>query len=263
MAEAPIEMWEMQVAFAIGLLGIYAGWRGSIAKMTGFYDISGAVKTLLFGLIAGVIAASLIDLMILRNIRDASLNILGIGTIAIVIAMAETSFALFLLGRPKTLGLRASAPYGWTFGLGFGSMRSAHLNVRLFDPELWEGTGFEPSNIGIAFILTLTICVGHASISSWQGSRIVMHDRARTFITSTLARAILIVTSVLAVFNPMVLAFVVPLVVFSWFPAQESWLPSGLTPAAKQAYRRTLRQSDLHKSRAHRRIRGDIVESEE
>ena len=73
MAEAPIEMWEMQVAFAIGLLGIYAGWRGSIAKMTGFYDISGAVKTLLFGLIAGVIAASLIDLMISSNeISDPS-----------------------------------------------------------------------------------------------------------------------------------------------------------------------------------------------
>ena len=36
MAEAPIEMWEMQVAFAIGLLGIYVGWRGTIAKMTDF-----------------------------------------------------------------------------------------------------------------------------------------------------------------------------------------------------------------------------------
>jgi len=40
MAEAPIDMWEMQLAFAIGLLGIYAGWRGTIAKMTGFYDLS-------------------------------------------------------------------------------------------------------------------------------------------------------------------------------------------------------------------------------
>ena len=263
MAEAPIEMWEMQVAFAIGLLGVYAGWRGSIAKMTGFYDLSGAVKTLLFGLIAGVIAAAMIDLMILRNIREASLNILGIGAIAIVIGMAETSFALFILGRPKTVGLRASAPYGWTFGLGFGAMRSAHLNVRLFDPDLWEGAGFEISNIVFACILTLTICVGHASISSWQGSRIVQHDRARTFITCSLARAIVIVASVLSVFNPLTLAFIAPLVALSWFSAQESWLPSGLTPAAKQAYRRTLRQSEIHKTRAHRRIRGEIVESEE
>ena len=50
--------------------------------------------------------------------------------------MAESAFTLFLLGRPRTVGLRASAPYGWTLGLGFGAMRSAHLNVRLFDPEV-------------------------------------------------------------------------------------------------------------------------------
>ena len=75
MAEAPIDMWEMQLAFAIGLLGIYAGWRGTIAKMTGFYDLSGAVKTLLFGILAGVLAASAIDNMILVNIRSSSQNI--------------------------------------------------------------------------------------------------------------------------------------------------------------------------------------------
>ncbi len=264
MAEAPIEMWEMQLAFAIGLLGIYAGWRGTIAKMTGFYDLSGAVKTLLFGLVAGVLAASLIDLMILRNIREESVNILGITAIAIVISMSETAFALFILGRPKTVGLRASAPYGWTLGLGFGAMRSAHLNVRLFDPDVWEPTtGFEPFNIGFACLLTITICVGHASISSWQGSRIVEKDRARTFITSSIARAILIVASVLAVFTPLTLALIAPIVAISWFPAQESWLPSGLTPAAKQAYRRTLRQADKNQSRADSRIRGEIVESEE
>ena len=61
MADAPIAMWEMQIAFAIGLLGIYAGWRGTIAKMTGFYDLSGAVKTLLYGIVSGVLAASAID----------------------------------------------------------------------------------------------------------------------------------------------------------------------------------------------------------
>ena len=65
MANAPIEIWEMQVAFAIGLLGIYVGWRGTIAKMTGFYDLSGAVKTLLFGIISGGIAATAIDSLIL------------------------------------------------------------------------------------------------------------------------------------------------------------------------------------------------------
>ena len=43
------------------IVGIYAGWRGTIAKMTGFYDLSGAFKTLLFGLVAGVLIAFFID----------------------------------------------------------------------------------------------------------------------------------------------------------------------------------------------------------
>ena len=61
MAVAPLPMVQMQLAFAIGLIGIYVGWRGTIARMTGFYDLSGAVKTLMFGLVAGVFAASAID----------------------------------------------------------------------------------------------------------------------------------------------------------------------------------------------------------
>ena len=95
MAEPPIEMWEMQLAFAIGLLGIYAGWRGTIAKMTGFYDLSGAFKTLLFGLVAGVLIAFFIDSLILDPIRLATVNIIEVSVIALVIGMAESAFVLF------------------------------------------------------------------------------------------------------------------------------------------------------------------------
>ena len=104
MAEAPIEMWEMQIAFAIGLLGVYIGWRGTIAKMTGFYDLSGAVKTLLYGIISGVLAASAIDVLILSEIRNETQNIISISAIALVIALAESSFTLFVLGRSRTVG---------------------------------------------------------------------------------------------------------------------------------------------------------------
>ena len=38
---------------------------------------------------------------------------------------------------------------------------------------------------------------------------------------------------------------------------------SGLTPAARQAYRRTIRQAAMHKQRAEERIRGDFVDSDE
>ena len=180
-------MWEMQLAFAIGLLGVYAGWRGTIARMTGFYDLSGAFKSLLFGLVAGVLIASLIDSLILEPIRLQSVNIISVSIIALFIGMAESAFALFLLGRPRTVGLRASAPYGWTLGLGFGAMRSAHLNVRLFDPEVWVGTtGFEAFH-RFSIVLTLTTCIGHASVASWQGSKIIQHERARTFFTVQLS----------------------------------------------------------------------------
>ncbi len=263
MAEPPIQMWEMQLAFAIGLLGIYAGWRGNLAKMTGFYDLSGAVKSLLFGLVAGGISAWIIDSMILTNIRESSVNIISVAAFALVISLAESSFVLFAIGKSRTVGLRASAPYGWTLGLGFGSMRSSHLNVRLFDSDVWEGTtGFEPFNMAFACLLTLTICIGHASIAAWQGYRIVENDRLRSVLASTIARATLVIVSVLAVFFPLTIALVIPMVAWSWFPAQESWLPSGLTPAARQAYRRTLRQSDFHKSRAESRIKGESMESE-
>lgn len=263
MAEAPIEMWEMQLAFAIGLLGIYVGWRGTIAKMTGFYDLSGAVKTLLFGIISGVMAASVIDILILSEIRAESQNVISLGLISLIIALAESSFALFVLGRSRTVGLRACAPYGWTLGLGFGAMRSAHLNVRLFDPVVWGGTGFNIQNIGLACVLTVLTCLGHASITTWQGSRIIENHRFRPLIYGTIARSALILATVLTVFFPPTLALVAPIIIWSWFPAQESWLPSGLTPAARQAYRRTLRQADLNKSRAASRIRGKIVESDE
>ena len=178
--------------------------------------------------------------------------------------MAESAFVLFLLGRPRTVGLRASAPYGWTLGLGFGAMRSAHLNVRLFDPIVWDGTtGFEPFNIAIAFVLTLTTCIGHASVASWQGSKIIQHERGRTFFTSAIARAVLIVSTVLTVFEPFVIFLVLPMVAWSWIPAHSTWLPSGMTPAAAQAYRRTLRSSGRHERAAAHRIRGEQVIEED
>ena len=263
MAEAPIELWEMQVAFAIGLLGIYVGWRGTIAKMTGFYDLSGAVKTLLYGIISGVLAASAIDALILSEVRNETQNIISISAIALVIALAESSFTLFVLGRSRTVGLRACAPYGWTFGLGFGAMRSAHLNVRLFDPVVWEGTGFSIPNIVLAMLLTVVTCLGHASITTWQGSRMIENSRFRPVFYASIARSALILATVLTVFFPPTLALVAPIVVWSWFPAQESWLPSGLTPSARQAYRRTIRQAEIIKSKADSRIRGKLVDSEE
>tara|TARA_Y100001970_G_scaffold166768_2_gene204151 strand:- start:916 stop:1692 length:777 start_codon:yes stop_codon:yes gene_type:complete len=258
MVGAPIPMWQMQIAFAIGLAGIYIGWRGKLAKMTGFYDLSGAFKTLIAGIIVGAIAASLIDGLILAQVAQEKVNIIDASAISLIIACAESAFALFILGRPKTVGLRASAPYGWTFGLGYGAMRSAHLNVRLFEMD-----GFHPLNISIAILISITTCVGHAMIASWQGSKIVEHERARTFFTSSFVRAVLIIGTVLSVFLPLLIILLVPAIPLLWNYSQKQWLTSGMTPAAAQAYRRTIRGSSRHEYAAATRRRGQIVSEEE
>jgi len=56
-----------------------------------------------------------------------------------------------------------------------------------------------------------------------------------------------------------VILLVLPMVAWSWVPAHSTWLPSGMTPAAAQAYRRTIRSSDRHERAAAERIRGEKV----
>ena len=119
------------------------------------------------------------------------------------------------------------------------------------NPVVWEGTGFNAQNIALACFLTFT-CMAHASIGSWQGSRILDNQRFRPLVYASFARMAVILVTVLSVFFPLTIALLAPFVVWSWFPAQESWLPSGMTPAARQAYRRTLRQSVLNRSRAQK-----------
>ena len=65
------------IGLCIGLLGIYVGWRGTIARMTGFYDLSGAAKSLLFGIVSGVLAASAIDALF-AEVRNQSQNIISL-----------------------------------------------------------------------------------------------------------------------------------------------------------------------------------------
>jgi len=265
-------MLHMQVAFAISLLGIYIGWRGAIAKMTGFYDLTGAVRYLLFGIVSGVLLALAVDQMILLTILDESTTAgiaVPLGTLftfSILIAILESSFTLFLLGRPSVVPIRASPPFGWALGLGMGSMQSAYLIVRLFDPELSQLSsvaGFNAISIFLAFLISILSSIGHALPSSWQGYRILEGERIRPIVYSSFARSVLCLSLVLSLFNPMFFLLITPFAIFFWFSAQEKWLPSGLTPAARQAFRRTVRQADINKDRAEGRIKGLIIESEE
>ena len=265
MAVAGIPLVQMQFAFAIGLLGVYIGWRGIIAKMTGFYDMAGAFKYLLFGLVSGMVFAVASDEMILQfGVIDTQLNIFTAFFVSLLIGASESALVLFLLGRPKIVALRSSTPYGWTLGLGMGAMFTSVLIVRLFDPQLSSDfSGFNIISIIISFLLAIIACVGNAEISTFQGVGVLNSQRFKTFYLSTIARGILILGLILALWYPMIILFLAPILFYFWPIAQNKWLILGMTPAASQAFRRTVRQDQKIRIAAENRIRGIRIMEEE
>ena len=271
MAVGTIPILQMQFAFAIALIGVVIGWKGVLTRMTGFYDLSGAVRYLLYGIVAGVLLALAVDELLLTTIileSDSSavkVPLANLIPLSLLIGALESSFVLFLLGRPGVSSIRASPPFGWALGLGLGSMQAAYLIVRLFDPNLLISSvsGFDLTSVSLALAISVLSNLGHSLPSTWQGYGIISGSRVVPMIASTIVRAALYICLVLGIINPIFLFGVAPFVVFAWFRAQEEWLPSGLTPAAKQAYRRTIRQAAIHKLRAEERIKGEMVDFDE
>jgi len=265
MAIESVPLYQQQIAFAIGLLGIYIGWRGTISRMTGFFDMAGAAKNLLYGIVVGMLFAVLIDGYILFSILEERLNIYTMSSLAILISLSESAFVLFILGRPRVVALRASPPNGWALGLGMGSMHSSVLIVRLFDNNLLISSysGFGPFSIFLAFLISVSACLGLALINTWQGTKILENKRFRPLLISSIARAVLVVSLILSLFLPLIMMAIIPVIGLVWDLAQRNWILSGMTPAAKQAFRRTLRQSKKHEMAANYRIKGNILDSEE
>jgi hypothetical protein len=260
-----VELWQTQLAFAIGILGVYAGWKGTISRMTGFYDLAGAVKYLVYGLVSGMLLAICVDRIILSSIILAYLNIFTASMFAVLIGAAEAAFVMFVLARPRVTSLRASPPFGWALGLGIGSMQASYLIYRLFDEQLQysQYSGTNAVSVTLAFAIALVSCLGHALPASWQGARILESSRVRPFIISAATRGTLTMCLVLSLFMPLMVLLAAPAIALAWGPAQVSWLPSGMTPDAKQAFRRTTRQSHRHRIASDERIRGQVVDSEE
>jgi len=263
-AVTQIPLVQMQIAFAIGLLGVYIGWRGIIAKMTGFYDMAGAFKYLLFGIVSGMIFAVASDEMILQfAVIEARLNIIYAFIVSLMIGASESALVMFLLGRPKIVSLRASTPYGWTLGLGMGAMFTSVLIVRLFDPQLSgsDFAGFDIIAIVIALSLAVIVCLGNALISTYQGVGVLTYTRFKTFYVSTFLRGVLILGCIFILWQPLIIIFFSTLIFYYWPTAQTQWLPLGMTPAASQAFRRTIRQDEKIRFAANNRIRGERVEN--
>ena len=144
-------------------------------------------------------------------------------------------------------------------------MQASILIYRLFvDSNLssqYSGVGL--LTIVLAFFISISSGLGQALISSWQGSMILDQYRFKPLIYSSLFRRILILTLTLSIFVPILILINIPAIMFFWPYAQKKWLISGMTPAAKQAYRRTLRQSSIHKEKAASREKGEILVSDE
>jgi hypothetical protein len=263
-AVGPVPLLQMQIAFAIGLLGVYIGWRGIIAKMTGFYDMAGAFKYLLFGIVSGMVFAVASDEMILQfAVIEAKLNIIYAFIVCLIIGASESALVMFLLGRPKVVSLRASTPYGWTLGLGMGAMFTSVLIVRLFDPVLpgSDFSGFDIIAIVIALSLAVIACLGNALISTYQGVGVLTSTRLKTFYVSAFSRGVLILGCIFILWQPLIIIFFSTLIFYYWPTAQKEWLPLGMTPAASQAFRRTIRQDGKIRLAANNRVRGERVES--
>lgn len=257
-------LWQTQAAFAIGLLGVFIGWRGSIAKMTGFFDLAGSVRYLLYGIVSGMILASAVDRLILAGIVESSLNIASASVFALLIAFAESALVMFLMGRPRNVALRTSPPFGWTLGLGIGAMQASVLAWRLFGEELANSdySGFSVISVAIALAIAAASCTGHAIPAAFQGSMILESKRFSPFLLAALGRAFLTMSLVLSLYMPLILIAPLVAVAAFWSPAHNHWLPSGLTPAARQVFRRTTRQSERHRVASETRTRGSPVNDE-
>jgi len=144
-------------------------------------------------------------------------------------------------------------------------MQACVLIFRLFDEELAysDYSGVNTVSLSLAIVIALCSCLGHALLACWQGAELIESNRLRPFVMSTIYRAALTVCLVLSIFTPFTLIAVLPGLALAWNKAQSNWLPSGMTPAAKQAFRRTTRQSERHREASDSRIRGEHVDSDE
>lgn len=143
-------------------------------------------------------------------------------------------------------------------------MQSSVLAFRLFDEELNSSfSGFSMYSVAICLLISVTACTGHAVMSAYQGAMILEPRRLGPFFSTSILRSALLISLILSIYTPLILVAPLTAIVAAWAPSQERWLPSGLTPAARQAYRRTTRQSERHRIASSSRTRGLMIDEEE
>ena len=166
----------------------------------------------------------------------------------LLIGASQSMLVLVVIGRPRTVKTSSSMPYGWTFGLGLGSMQAAYIIVRIFDPATWDGsTGFGVLAILMGVIVSSTCALGSATISGWQGGSLLFGRRVSVTIASSVLRAMMIASVVLSVFQPLSIVLATPPAFYFAFNIAPKWALETLSEPSKKEYRRAIRRDALTK----------------
>ena len=244
MASPLINIVEMQIAFAIALLGIYLGWRTGLSHISGFYDLTGAARHLLYGIVIGMIFAVAVDQLVLAEIViNTSWDALA--PTMLLIGASQSMLVLVVTGRPRTVRTCSSMPYGWTFGLGMGAMQAAYIIVRIFDPDTWAGSsGFGIGALFMGAVVSATCALAVASISGWRDPLLQGYRLVPT-ILSTVMRAMVIASVTLSIFEPMAILISAPPAFYYAYNKAPSWAIETLSPPSK----RGIQENDQERGR--------------
>ena len=242
MADLGIPLWQLQVATSIGLLGVWIGWRGGMTKMHSFYDLPTATKLLMYGFFAGAIYQAICSTLVLDVLW--SINPFPVVSILLV-TLTFSLLTMFLLTRESVRRLNGQPTAGWTFGLGTGSMLVVLLVYRLFstggpDNEFrTQGFGWESILFGL--LLAALVPWSMAIIASWQGWHALEGRRFKPAFKAMLLHSMLLTILAFGLIWPISLLLLPVYIVWGQKQADAIWLPSGLTPKAKQTLTRMQR----------------------
>ncbi|MEE2812166.1 MAG: hypothetical protein VX627_03965 [Candidatus Thermoplasmatota archaeon] len=241
MSELGLPLWQLQVTTAIGLIGVWIGWRGGMNKMVGFYDLPTASRLLLYGFFVGALYQFLASSMVLDPLWANDAFIIGLFIIPLLLSL----LTMFFLTREGVRRLNGQPTAGWTFGLGIGSMLVVLLQYRIIttlDPTIgfWV-TGFNWQSIIFGFVLAAIVPWSMAIICSWQGWHALEGARFKPAFKAMLLHAMLLVILAFGLTWPIALLFVPAFILWGQHQADSVWLPSGLSPRMKQEWSRLQR----------------------
>jgi hypothetical protein len=257
---------QFQILTAIGMVGIFIGWRGGMQRMAGFYDMPSATKHLAIGIVIGSFSGWFIDNLFVQQVVATGFVFIDRTVVfMLLLGLAQSLLLHFILTRKGTINARACATSGWTLGLGLGALQAVYLMIRMANP-LWPGfvSGFNPQMLLLGFWLVIHLPALEAILASWQGSSIIEKRPWGVLWKAGVLRGfILIIATIGITSQPVLLIVMLPAAIYGFNIAGERWLPSALLPAIRQEFDRTSRASTRRRQQQSARIRGEIVSGEE